>query len=65
MKTKLGRYIVPSVLATVGTSCYTLADTFFISPNYEPPSVDRAIQSDFSTALEMTGGPNGLPSAAA
>lgn len=31
MKTKLGRYIVPSVLATVGTSCYTLADTFFIS----------------------------------
>ena len=46
---------------------------FVISTNVEKSrsdsdgqkGIDRAIQSDFSTALEMTGGANGLPPAAA
>lgn len=31
MEQQLKRYIVPNVLAMIGTSCYVLADTFFIS----------------------------------
>lgn len=31
MKKQLARYIVPNILAMMGTSCYILADTFFIS----------------------------------
>lgn len=31
MKRQLIRYIVPNILAMAGTSCYVLADTFFIS----------------------------------
>lgn len=31
MKQQLTRYIVPNILAMMGTSCYILADTFFIS----------------------------------
>ena len=28
---KLSRYIMPNILAMVGTSCYVLADTFFVA----------------------------------
>ena len=31
MERQLRRYIAPNILAMVGTSCYVLADTFFIS----------------------------------
>lgn len=31
MKKQLIRYIAPNILAMIGTSCYVLADTFFIS----------------------------------
>ena len=31
MKKQLRRYIAPNILAMMGTSCYVLADTFFIS----------------------------------
>ena len=31
MKKQLRKYIAPNILAMVGTSCYVLADTFFIS----------------------------------
>ena len=31
MEKQLGKYILPNTLAMVGTSCYVLADTFFIS----------------------------------
>lgn len=31
MEKKLRRYIMPNILAMLGTSCYVLADTFFIS----------------------------------
>ena len=31
MEHQLKRYIVPNMLAMIGTSCYVLADTFFIS----------------------------------
>ncbi len=29
MEQQLKRYIVPNMLAMIGTSCYVLADTFF------------------------------------
>ena len=31
MEKQLRRYLLPNILAMIGTSCYILADTFFIS----------------------------------
>lgn len=31
LEKQLKKYIIPNVLAMVGTSCYVLADTFFIA----------------------------------
>ena len=42
---KLRRYIIPNILAMTGTSCYVLADTFFIS---------RAQGADGITALNLS-----------
>ena len=44
METKLRAYLLPNILAMVGTSCYVLADTFFIS---------MAAGSDGITALNL------------
>ena len=44
METKLRAYLIPNILAMVGTSCYVLADTFFIS---------IAAGSDGITALNL------------
>ena len=44
MERQLRRYIIPNILAMTGTSCYVLADTFFIS---------LAAGSDGITALNL------------
>ena len=41
---QLRRYLLPNILAMAGTSCYVLADTFFIS---------AAQGSDGITALNL------------
>ena len=45
MEKKLRKYIFPNMLAMVGTSCYILADTLFIS---------MAAGADGITALNLT-----------
>lgn len=39
MEKQLRRYLLPNILAMIGTSCYILADTFFISLSQGPDGI--------------------------
>ena len=39
MEKQLRRYLLPNILAMIGTSCYILADTFFISLSQGPNGI--------------------------
>ena len=39
MEKQLSRYLLPNILAMIGTSCYILADTFFISLSQGPNGI--------------------------